>query len=103
MREAHRLIRTKPITDYCVNVPLAFVCSIAAAKDGITLETFTADVRGTLLRAPRGSDGFGYDPLFYFPEWNKSFAQLSRHEKLQVSHRGAAFRMFLNWMNETDD
>ena len=76
----------------------AFVCSIAAARDGRALETFTADAKGMLLRAPRGSNGFGYDPLFYFPNLQKSFAELSREEKLRVSHRGAAFRMFLDWM-----
>lgn len=76
----------------------AFVCSIAAARDGRTLETFTADAKGMLLRAPRGSNGFGYDPLFYFPNLQKSFAELSREEKLRVSHRGAAFRMFLDWI-----
>lgn len=77
----------------------AFVCTIAAARSGQTLQTFTADARGTLLYAPRGTNGFGYDPLFYFPNLAKSFAQLSREEKLQVSHRGAAFRMFLDWMD----
>jgi len=78
----------------------AFVCSIAAARDSKTLKTFTAEARGLLLRAPRGQNGFGYDPLFYFLEWERSFAQLSREEKLQVSHRGAAFRMFLDWMDK---
>jgi XTP/dITP diphosphohydrolase len=77
----------------------AFVCTIAAACDGQTLETFTADARGMLLRAPRGTNGFGYDPLFYFPNLAKSFAELSREEKLLVSHRGAAFRKFLDWMD----
>lgn len=77
----------------------AFVCSIAAARDGRVLETFSADAKGMLLRAPRGSNGFGYDPLFYFPGLHKSFAELSRKEKLQVSHRGAAFRKFLEWMD----
>lgn len=77
----------------------AFVCSIAAARAGHTLKTFTANARGTLLHAPRGSNGFGYDPLFYFPNLGKSFAELSREEKLRVSHRGAAFRMFLGWMD----
>lgn len=77
----------------------AFVCAIAAARDGRTLNTFTADARGMLLHAPRGTNGFGYDPLFYFPNLAKSFAELSREEKLRVSHRGAAFRMFLDWMD----
>jgi XTP/dITP diphosphohydrolase len=80
----------------------AFVCVIAAARDRRTLETFTADARGILLRVPCGSNGFGYDPLFYFPQFGKSFAELSREEKLRVSHRGAAFRKFLDWMNRPD-
>src|SRR5579859_887886 len=78
----------------------AFVCSIAASRDGRTLQTFTADAKGVLLRTPRGGNGFGYDPLFYFPELGKAFAELSRQEKLLVSHRGAAFRKFLGWMDD---
>lgn len=78
----------------------AFVCAIAAAQNGSTLHTVAARANGILLREPRGSNGFGYDPLFYFPQLKKSFAELSREEKLQVSHRGAAFRMFLEWMSE---
>lgn len=77
----------------------AFVCTIAAARNGGTLQTFTAAARGMLLGAARGTNGFGYDPLFYFPNLGKAFAELSREEKLQVSHRGAAFRMFLDWMD----
>lgn len=76
----------------------AFVCTIAAACNGTTLRTFTAEARGMLLRALRGANGFGYDPLFYFPELGKSFAELSREEKLAVSHRGSAFRMLLDWV-----
>lgn len=77
----------------------AFVCSIAAARDGRTLQVFTADAKGVLLRGPRGNNGFGYDPMFYFPDLGKSFAELTREEKLRVSHRGAAFRKFLEWMD----
>jgi XTP/dITP diphosphohydrolase len=77
----------------------AFVCAIAAAQNGNTLHTFAGRANGMLLRTPRGSNGFGYDPLFYFPQMKKSFAELSREEKLEVSHRGAAFRIFLEWMS----
>jgi len=91
------LKRAEPMPD--ASRQCAFVCTIAAARDGQTLETFTADARGMLLRAPRGTNGFGYDPLFFFPNLGKSFAELSRQEKLRVSHRGAAFRKFLDWMD----
>ncbi|HET9742605.1 MAG TPA: RdgB/HAM1 family non-canonical purine NTP pyrophosphatase [Terriglobales bacterium] len=77
----------------------AFICTIAVARNGATLNTFTAEARGVLLRTPRGNNGFGYDPLFFFPALNKAFAELSREEKLMVSHRGAAFRKFLEWVS----
>jgi len=74
-----------------------FVCVIAAARDGHTLSTFRGEARGRILDAPRGAGGFGYDPLFFFPALGKTFAQLSPEEKAGVSHRGAAFRRFLEW------
>ena len=74
-----------------------FVCVLAAARDGETLETFRGAAEGVILNAPRGTNGFGYDPLFYFPEIQKTFAELSAEEKSKYSHRGAAFRQFLVW------
>lgn len=74
-----------------------FVCVIVAAKDGKALETFRGEAAGVILDAPRGRNGFGYDPLFYFPEIGKTFAELSAEEKAKYSHRGAAFRKFLEW------
>ena len=74
-----------------------FVCVLAAARDGRTLQTFRGTAEGLILDAPRGRNGFGYDPLFYFPQINKTFAELSAEEKAKYSHRGAAFRLFLEW------
>jgi len=74
-----------------------FVCVIAAARDGQTLSTFLGEARGRILDAPRGSGGFGYDPLFFFPALGKTFAQLTPEEKAEVSHRGSAFRKFVEW------
>jgi XTP/dITP diphosphohydrolase len=74
-----------------------FVCWIAAARDQKTLSVFEGKAEGTILDAPRGSNGFGYDPLFYFPAIGKTFAELSSEEKARYSHRGAAFRAFLEW------
>jgi len=74
-----------------------FVCVLAAASDGRTLQTFRGAAEGIILDSPRGQNGFGYDPLFYFPRIGKTFAELSATEKAQYSHRGAAFRMFLEW------
>jgi XTP/dITP diphosphohydrolase len=74
-----------------------FVCVIAAAQDGRTLEVFRGQAEGVILDSLRGSNGFGYDPLFFCPQIQKTFAELSAEEKAQYSHRGAAFRKFLEW------
>ena len=74
-----------------------FVCLLAVARAGQTLRTFRGTVEGVILEAPRGRNGFGYDPLFYFSPIGKTFAELGAEEKAQYSHRGAAFRAFLSW------
>lgn len=78
-----------------------FVCVIAAARDGKTLGVFHGKAEGIILDAPRGANGFGYDPLFYFPQIKKTFAELSAEEKAKYSHRGTAFRKFLEWADQT--
>lgn len=80
-----------------------FVCVLAAAKDGRTLATFRGIARGRILAELRGSGGFGYDPLFYFPQIDKTFAELSPEEKARYSHRGQAFRKFLAWCDSAID
>ena len=74
-----------------------FVCCIVAARDGEALATFNGVAEGFILDTARGSGGFGYDPLFYFPQIGKTFAELSSVQKAQYSHRGQAFRKFLEW------
>jgi XTP/dITP diphosphohydrolase len=74
-----------------------FICVLAAARDGATLATFRGVAEGRILDTPRGVNGFGYDPLFYFPQIAKTFAELTAEEKAEYSHRGAAFREFLLW------
>ncbi len=72
-----------------------FVCAIALAKQGRVMAVVTDRVDGEILEAPRGSGGFGYDPVFYFPILKKTFAELSAEEKNRHSHRGKAFRKLL--------
>jgi len=75
-----------------------FVCWIAAARDGKTLAVFDGKAEGIILDELRGSNGFGYDPLFFFPAIKKTFAELSAEEKAKYTHRGAAFKKFLEWL-----
>jgi XTP/dITP diphosphohydrolase len=79
-----------------------FVCCIAAARNGKTLAVFEGKAEGIVLDQPRGSNGFGYDPLFYFPQIGKTFAELSAQEKSNYSHRGKTFRKFLQWAQESN-
>jgi len=72
-----------------------FVCAIALAERGRAKAIVTDRVDGEILEAPRGAGGFGYDPVFYFPALEKTFAEISAEEKNQRSHRGKAFRRLL--------
>ena len=73
-----------------------FVCVIAVAQRGRCTAIVSGKVDGAILESPQGSGGFGYDPVFYFPPLQKSFAELTAAEKNQHSHRGNAFRLLMN-------
>ncbi len=76
-----------------------FVCVIALARQGQIVETFRAAVEGDILhQASSGENGFGYDPLFLYPPYGRSFADVSPEEKLQVSHRGKALRQLFAYL-----
>jgi XTP/dITP diphosphohydrolase len=77
-----------------------YVCMIALARDGQTLATFAGEAHGELLTIPRGNQGFGYDPFFYFPALGKTFAELSLEQKREHSHRGKAIRRMLDWYSQ---
>jgi XTP/dITP diphosphohydrolase len=77
--------------------PGRYVCVMALARDGQTLQTFRGEAHGELITTPRGTGGFGYDPLFYFPALGKTFAELPLAEKRRHSHRGQAFLRFVEW------
>ena len=78
-----------------------FVCVLALARDGKTIGTFRGEAEGKLLFEQRGGGGFGYDPLFFLPPLDKTFAELSPEEKANVSHRGKAFQKFLAYARES--
>jgi len=72
-----------------------FVCALALARDGKVLLRAEDEVSGLLLSAPRGKDGFGYDPLFLLPALGLTMAEIPREQKWQIGHRGKAFRGLL--------
>lgn len=67
-----------------------FCCVLSLAVPAGPALTYEATCEGVILQAPRGENGFGYDPLFFYPEAGKTFAEMTREEKLRVSHRGRA-------------
>jgi len=68
----------------------AFQCVISIAVPTGQALTYEASCEGLIAQEPAGSNGFGYDPIFYYPPLKKTFAQMSREEKNRVSHRGKA-------------
>jgi XTP/dITP diphosphohydrolase len=72
-----------------------FVCTLAVARQGRILTVISNRVDGEILESLRGSGGFGYDPVFFFPALGKTFAESSGEEKNLHSHRGKAFRRLL--------
>jgi XTP/dITP diphosphohydrolase len=77
------------------NPTARYHCVLAAARDGKILCVGDGTVEGEILPTPRGSGGFGYDPLFYLPDQNKTMAELDIQTKLSFSHRGRAFAALL--------
>lgn len=65
-------------------------CVLAAAREGVLCHTADGSVEGMILEAPRGTGGFGYDPLFYLPRLDRSMAEIDLETKLSLSHRGRA-------------
>lgn len=83
----------------------AFECIISIAVPTGAALTYEGRCEGEILETPRGENGFGYDPVFFYPEYNQTFAQISMAEKSRVSHRGKAlsqitdeFDKILTWI-----
>ncbi len=72
-----------------------FVTVLALAYPDGYLESYRGEVEGVILEAPRGTGGFGYDPLFYLPELGKTFAEMTPEEKARHSHRARALEQLL--------
>jgi XTP/dITP diphosphohydrolase len=89
--------RMRGITDRTAR----FVCVVALAESGSLVRTFRGEVEGRLLEAPRGEDGFGYDPLFFYPPFGCTFGEAPLERKMQVSHRAQALRQMRAYLNAT--
>ena len=77
-----------------------FVCAIAAALPGGSVMTELATIEGRIDYEEKGSNGFGYDPIFYVPAYGKTTAELTEEEKNEISHRGKALRAIRKRLEE---
>jgi XTP/dITP diphosphohydrolase len=77
-----------------------FVCAMALAMPTANVAVMVDGVDGEILREHRGTKGFGYDSLFYFPQFKRTTAELEMHEKSRISHRGKALRRMIGWIRE---
>ena len=75
-----------------------YVCGIALAQAGRTLRTFRGEVAGRIIDEPRGTNGFGYDPYFFYEPYGMTFAETAPERKLLVSHRGRALARMIEWL-----
>ena len=71
--------------------PARFVCALAVAEGDRILFEAEGRVEGRITREPRGTGGFGYDPIFFYPPYGRTLAEVTAEEKAAVSHRGVAF------------
>ena len=78
--------------------PVRFVAAIAFAKDGCVAFEAEGVVNGEIAPQPRGTRGFGYDPIFFYPPLGCTLAEVDEAAKAAVSHRGAAFRQFKEYL-----
>jgi XTP/dITP diphosphohydrolase len=77
-----------------------FVAALACVDRGRVIYETTGVVEGEIAEEPRGAGGFGYDPLFYYPPYRRTLAQVTEEEKIRIAHRGVAFRAFAAWLRE---
>ena len=81
-----------------VESPARFVCALALADDRRVVFEARGTVEGHVVQPPRGSGGFGYDPIFFYPPFGVTLAELDEARKASVSHRGDAFRQLRDYL-----
>ena len=80
-----------------------FICALAVVQAGTVVYETTGTIEGRIADAPSGTDGFGYDPIFYHPPPGRTLAEIGAAAKARVSHRGNAFRRLAVWLEERLD
>ena len=77
-----------------------FVCAIAIAINGAVIESFAGEIKGTIVDAPRGESGFGYDPVFQPDGYDQTFGEMAPELKNRISHRANAFKLAMEFVED---
>jgi XTP/dITP diphosphohydrolase len=77
-----------------------FIAALASVDAGVVIYETIGVVEGEVADAAKGTGGFGYDPIFFYPPYGRTLAEVSEVEKIAVAHRGIAFRNFARWIRE---
>jgi XTP/dITP diphosphohydrolase len=77
-----------------------FVCAVSVVKSGTIVFETAGTVEGEIADSPKGTRGFGYDPIFYYPPYGRTLGEVTDDEKRRVAHRGEAFRRFATWLEK---
>jgi len=75
-----------------------FICALAAVRGTDVVFETTGTIEGEVSPEPRGANGFGYDPIFLYPPYGRTLAEVDDEQKLRVAHRGHAFRNLAKWV-----
>jgi XTP/dITP diphosphohydrolase len=92
--EIYRRLSSRPARPHTAR----FICALAAVRGGEVVFETTGVVEGEISRTPRGTRGFGYDPIFLYPPYGQTLAEVNDADKLRVAHRGHAFRSLRTWL-----
>ena len=77
-----------------------FICALAAVRGNEVVFETSGTIEGEVSQEPRGTNGFGYDPIFFYPPYGLTLAEVDDQQKLRVAHRGHAFRNLAKWVRE---
>jgi len=94
MAELNRRLDAKPDRPRTAR----YICAVTVVRDGKVVYETTGAVEGEIAREPRGTGGFGYDPIFYYPPYKRTLGEVTQEEKRLISHRGHAFRRLAEWL-----
>lgn len=99
-KKIQKLIKSLENIEPCQRTAHFISVMVLVDKKGNILHTTEGKVEGLIIDTPKGSNGFGYDPIFYIPKYNQTMAEMDSKEKNLISHRALALTAMLEWINK---